>query len=372
MAKESKSSINFKAVDKNSELHNYRKVPLDYLKKEVLGNFENWSKMTISEMEKESKQYCKAQSGRKLQKNAQIIREGVVNLKSTTTMDDLRKMASMLKNEFGFDIFQIHIHRDEGHYDKDTNELIVNHHAHVVARWQDMETGKVLRLLKLDLSKLQTRVAEILDMERGELKVNSNVQRLEAIEYKVQQEEKRLAELKHKLKNGLEHHNIMKAKINKELNLLDELSINNHKLKFANDELAEKKKESESELVNIEKKAVHYENELNTLKKEENQLQQRTAQKDSVPRKKGFLFGLFRKNQSTSSQKMPLVKQFLSLLKIFNSLKKELIEKDKVNQQGEELLKQFQADIKGYKQMSKSAQENSKGENHEISKERKL
>lgn len=372
MAKESKSSINFKAVDKNSELHNYRKVPLDYLKKEVLGNFENWSKMTISEVEKEAKQYCKAKSGRKLQKNAKIIREGVVNLKSTTTMDDLKQMASILKDEFGFDIFQIHIHRDEGHYDKKTNKLIINHHAHVVARWQDMETGKVLRLLKLDLSKLQTRVAEILDMERGELRVNSNVQRLEAIEYKVQQEEKRLAEVKDNLSKGLEHHRSMKAQINREANLLDELSVNNHKLKFSNEELDEKKKQSEKELIDLEKNAEQYENGLKALKKEEVQLLHMKPQKISVPKKKGFLSGLFQKSQSITSPKMSLIKQFLNLLKIFNSLRKELINKTTFRLQKEELLNQFQAEIEGFKQKSKTAKENSLDKSRRIYNDKKL
>ena len=95
-----------------------------------------------------------------------------------------------MEEKFGVKCFQIHIHKDEG-----KTEDKLNLHAHMVFRWQDMETGKTKRVNKAGMSQLQTLVANTLSMDRGELKTNSNRERLEPIEYARQQEEIRLAEL---------------------------------------------------------------------------------------------------------------------------------------------------------------------------------
>jgi hypothetical protein len=58
-----------------------------------------------------------------------------------------------------------------------------------------MKTGKTLKLNRQDLSKIQDYVAESLAMERGELKSNTNIERLEAVEYKRQQEELKLKKI---------------------------------------------------------------------------------------------------------------------------------------------------------------------------------
>lgn len=181
-----KASINFKPVKALSEQHNDRTQKLDYVESEFSVNNENWKSHSIQEMEREIKKYCKEKSGRKLQKNATPIREAVVNLNEHHSMDDLKKLAGRLQEEKGMKCFQIHIHRDEGRWEND--EFKFNYHAHMVFRWQDMETGKTLRLNKADLSQTQTLVAETLGMERGDFKENSNRERLEAVEYKVQQE----------------------------------------------------------------------------------------------------------------------------------------------------------------------------------------
>lgn len=181
-----KASINFKPIKALSEQHNERTQKLDYVESEFSVNNENWKSHSIQEMEREIKRYCKEKSGRKLQKNATPIREAVVNLNEHHSMDDLKKLAGRLQEEKGMKCFQIHIHRDEGRWEND--EFKFNYHAHMVFRWQDMESGKTLRLNKADLSQIQTLVAEDLGMERGDFKENSNRERLEAVEYKVQQE----------------------------------------------------------------------------------------------------------------------------------------------------------------------------------------
>jgi chromosome segregation ATPase len=185
-----KASINIKAASATSELHNKREIELDYNYPDLEVNNESWELTTIEEREKEIKAHCKVTSGRKLQKNATPIREGVVNLKANHTMDDLKELAKEIKEKHKIDCFQIHIHRDEGKSRED-----LNYHAHMVFDWQDKETGKTLKLGKASISQLQDTVAESLKMERGELRVNSNRKRLEPIEYKRQQEELRLKEL---------------------------------------------------------------------------------------------------------------------------------------------------------------------------------
>ena len=225
-----KSSINIKAVSATSEIHNKREMELDYAYPDLNIHNESWQADTIAEREKEIKAHCKEVSGRKLQKNATPIREGVVNLNDNHTMEDLKQLAKDIKENHKIDCFQIHIHRDEGVFldregktiatrrdfkwkvekDGETKKVDTveqvkelrpdaewkcNNHAHMIFDWQDKETGKTLKLGKASISQLQTTVSQSLKMERGELKVNSNRERLEPIEYKREKELERIKEL---------------------------------------------------------------------------------------------------------------------------------------------------------------------------------
>lgn len=182
-----KSSIHFREAMPTSEAHNLRQVKLDYNEPSLEVNNESFVQDTIADRLKKVQAHCKMVSGRKLQKNAQVIREAVVNLKPGTTMDDLKGLAQELKKEYGISCFQIHIHRDEGHKDPETGQFKINHHAHMLFDWQDRKKGTVLKLNRVQMSQIQTMVANVLGMERGELRVNSNRERLEPIEYKRQQ-----------------------------------------------------------------------------------------------------------------------------------------------------------------------------------------
>jgi hypothetical protein len=196
MKEHAKASINFKSVKSNSEHHNNREGELGYVHSELTENNYNNQKQTIHEAEKECRDYCKEVSGRKMMANATPIREAVVNLTEHTTKKDLFKLSHALRDNFGIDCFQLHIHRDEG---KEKDEL--NHHAHMLFKWIDKRDeiggkknpkhGKVLRLGRADMSRIQDLVAETLGMERGQRKTNHDITRLEAVEYKVQQEEKK-------------------------------------------------------------------------------------------------------------------------------------------------------------------------------------
>lgn len=93
----------------------------------------------------------------------------VVNIKDSTTMADLEKLSAHFKDKYGFQCYQIAIHRDEGHIDELGNKRI-NHHAHLEFVTLDERTGKNQwkNINKTALSRIQDEVAEILQMERGE------------------------------------------------------------------------------------------------------------------------------------------------------------------------------------------------------------
>ena len=191
-----KTSINFKAVKTDSEAHNFRRKAFDYIKKDLTGKNEYWIGDKISQRFKLIEAYCKEKSGRKLQKNALPIREAVVVIKENTTMQDLHKLSKRLEEELRIRIFQITIHKDEGHYDKDSKEWKPNYHAHLVADWQDLETGKTLKHQSFHYSKMQDITAECLEMDRG---VSGSKGRLEAIEFKIQKREEELLLLNNRI-----------------------------------------------------------------------------------------------------------------------------------------------------------------------------
>lgn len=184
-----KTSINFKAAKSDSETHNFRKKTFDYIRKDLTPKNEYWMEQKIADRIQKIEAYCKEKSGRKLQKNAMPVREAVVVIKENTTMLELHNLAKRLEEELKIRVFQITIHKDEGHTDKDTKEWKPNYHAHLVADWQNLETGKTLKHQSYHYSKMQDLAAECLNMERG---ISGSRGRLEAIEFKIQQKEEDL------------------------------------------------------------------------------------------------------------------------------------------------------------------------------------
>ncbi|MCT4046398.1 hypothetical protein HZP37_10250 [Elizabethkingia anophelis] len=191
-----KTSINFKAAKPDSEIHNFRKKTFDYIRKDLSSKNEYWQEEKIADRLIKIENYCKEKSGRKLQKNAMPIREAVAVIKEDTTMLELQNLANKLQEELRIRIFQIAIHKDEGHYDKETKEWKTNYHAHLVADWQDLETGKTLKHQSFHYSKMQDIAAQCLEMERG---VSGSIGRLEAIAFKIQKKEEEYKQLVEKI-----------------------------------------------------------------------------------------------------------------------------------------------------------------------------
>ncbi|MBS1549888.1 MAG: hypothetical protein JSS94_08505 [Bacteroidetes bacterium] len=184
-----KTSINFKVAKSDSEIHNFRKKSFDYIRKDLTHKNEYWMEQKIADRLLKIEAYCKEKSGRKLQKNAMPVREAVVVIKENTTMQDLHNLSKRLEEELKVRVFQIAIHKDEGHYDKDSKEWRPNYHAHLVADWQDLQTGKTLKHQSFHYSKMQDLAAECLGMERG---ISGSLTRLEAVEFKIKKKEEDL------------------------------------------------------------------------------------------------------------------------------------------------------------------------------------
>ena len=152
------TSIHFQAVKGGSEEHNKRTKKLDYVHHELSSQNDYWQSDTQEARLAFVTQNAKAKTGRKMQAKATPIREAVVVIEDTTTMDDLKKLAKRFNDRFGIDVFQIAIHKDEG-YKKSKDGIKLNLHAHLVADWTDHESGKSLKLNRNDMAEMQMSVA---------------------------------------------------------------------------------------------------------------------------------------------------------------------------------------------------------------------
>lgn len=185
-----KTSINIQPVKSSSEAHNLREKPLSYVREDLSHNNESFKIDTISNRLKQINKLYEATTRQKMQKKATPIREGVVVIGEKTTMQQLKSFTDKCESKWGLRALQIHIHKDEGHNKAD--EWKSNLHAHIVWDWTDKETAKSLKLNKIDMSEMQTILAESLKMERG---ASSDLKHLTAIQYKNDKEKERLKEL---------------------------------------------------------------------------------------------------------------------------------------------------------------------------------
>ena len=266
-----KTSINFKSAKSDSEIHNFRKKSFNYIRKDLTHKNEYWMEQKIADRIQKIESYCKEKSGRKLQKNAMPVREAVVVIKENTTMQDLHNLSKRLEEELKIRIFQIAIHKDEGHYDKDTKEWKPNYHAHLVADWQDLQTGKTLKHQSFHYSKMQDLAAECLEMERG---VSGSLARLEAVEFKIKKKEEDLKILEERYQEMQQEMESKKSEelIVKESDFLGfqkiktDKTIENYKkaIKTNNIQLLKNKTELESK----EKQIVELKTNIESLKKE--------------------------------------------------------------------------------------------------------
>ena len=186
-----KTSVHFQPCKEISEIHNYRKKKLDYVRTQLTNKNENWmwdSSKSLADRREEIRKLVKEKTGRKMQSKAVPLHEAVVVIDEKTTMDDLKKLGKIYQQRFGIECVHISIHRDEGHWinrngedvglkttDNPTQEQIIegvtwkpNLHAHMVFDWYNHDNGKSWKTSKQDARDMQTIAAEVLSMGRGQ------------------------------------------------------------------------------------------------------------------------------------------------------------------------------------------------------------
>jgi hypothetical protein len=202
-----KTSVHFQPCKEISEIHNYRKKKLDYVRTQLTNKNENWmwdSSKSLADRREEIRKLVKEKTGRKMQSKAVPLHEAVVVIDEKTTMDDLKKLGKIYQQRFGIECVHISIHRDEGHWinrngedvglkptDNPTQEQIIegvkwkpNLHAHMVFDWYNHDNGKSWKTSKQDARDMQTIAAEVLSMGRGQ---ESTKKHLDGLSYKIAQ-----------------------------------------------------------------------------------------------------------------------------------------------------------------------------------------
>ena len=167
-----KSSLNIKSRNVVSALlHNSRAYNLSYAIDSPANN-ETKSYISIREM-KELVNNIKADyqkhsyRNRRLPSNSTPIREGILNIEEHHTFEDIEKCAMETAKMLGAKVLMISVHRDEGHIDEETGEKVYNLHAHILYNFYNFDTHKIVHHPDGLMAKVQTKVAEMLNMERG-------------------------------------------------------------------------------------------------------------------------------------------------------------------------------------------------------------
>lgn len=191
-----KSSINFQKSKGHSYDHNFRKDEPNYLLKAEnrLENFYWQNEKTAREIFDEELLNTKRKGG-PIPRFENSHWEAVLNLNKNHTLEDVQKVARYIEQKFNITCATIAVHRDEGHYKNDKPQH--NFHAHItfVTYKDGQQNWRKEKIKPADLRELQTAVAEILQMERGQ--ENSEAERLSHRQYKkaAQQKEQLEAEI---------------------------------------------------------------------------------------------------------------------------------------------------------------------------------
>lgn len=120
---------------------------------------------------------------KKTRSGCSAIREGCPPIKPDTRIEDFEPFIRWLEG-YGITVISIDLHHDEGHPDPETDDLLPNHHAHIIVDWLNHETGKTVKIDNEVCKQMQTVLAESLGMERGTPKEDTGIEGLSAIEYK--------------------------------------------------------------------------------------------------------------------------------------------------------------------------------------------
>ncbi|CZE51582.1 mobilization protein [Campylobacter geochelonis] len=192
------SSINFKKSIIINTQHNDRTLAPSYLISDTgyeINLNSNQAQELKQELIKNAIEKYSLRTGQKFQAKSYEW-SAVVNIKPETTMQDLEALSKHFSDKYGFQCYQIAIHRDEGHINEQ-GEKVLNQHAHLEFITLDKETGKNNYRRELItpkvLREIQTEVSKILQMERGTDKRISKRERIEPRKYAQMKEQEKAA-----------------------------------------------------------------------------------------------------------------------------------------------------------------------------------
>ena len=237
---ERKSSIHIEKGNLGYCFHNTRQKPTaNSIFKDEKIEFDNDAIKAIeiykNELKKREIAYTK-RTGKKLHKNTITHLSAIVNLDARHTLEDVKKIAKHFEQTLGTKVFQIAVHRDEGYVDEETGEKHINYHGHIEMLGLDDQGNSIRRkLTKSYLINLQSKVAEILGMQRGinyTKERKKRPKRLDTYEYK-EYAKRKARELKSVLKE-------------------------NKQLKKENEELKLTKKDLLKEISELRKKMIEF------------------------------------------------------------------------------------------------------------------
>ena len=213
-------------------------------------------------MQEKDVEYTDKNGKVRVRKGCSPIRECVVVINEDTRIKALLRFTRMVETRWGIKALQVHLHRDEGHYEipGDDSTWKPNYHAHIIWDWMDHTTGKSIKLDADDMSAMQDMVAEALNMERGVKKSETGLDHLERNDFilqKQEKEKKRLEEEKRKAKSE-------KAKAE---NKAKEAKEEAQKATEEKEQTEKKAQAAKTELSNAESKITQKQAEIDSLEK---------------------------------------------------------------------------------------------------------
>ena len=211
-------------------------------------------------MQEKDVEYTDKNGKVRVRKGCSPIRECVVVINEDTRIKALLRFTRMVESRWGIKALQVHLHRDEGHYEisGDDSTWKPNYHAHIIWDWMDHTTGKSIKLDADDMSAMQDMVAEALDMERGVKKSETGLDHLERNDFILQKQEKEKKRLEEERRKAQSE----KAKAENKANEAKEQARKANEDK----EQAEKKaKEANTALASAESKITEKQTEIDNL-----------------------------------------------------------------------------------------------------------
>ena len=219
-------------------------------------------KLTGRAMQEKDVQYTDKNGMVRTRNGASPIRECVVVTEKDTKLKDLLRFTKEVEKKWGIKALQVHLHRDEGHYEDpaDENTWVPNYHAHIIWDWMDHSTGKSIKLNADDMSTMQDMIAEALDLERGQKKSKTGLDHLERNDFILQKQEKEMKRLEEEKRKAQSE----KAKAENKANEPKEEA---KKAKEEKDEAEKKAQEAKTALTSAESKITEKQTEIDSLDK---------------------------------------------------------------------------------------------------------